>query len=146
MTPSGGGRAKYLLHTVSVGSGVNEEFDTVRKAVYSALAAADAQSLSIITTPALGTGIIGSLTDLQSAKAIFSAIYEFSKQNRNIKQVLLVIYGSYNTVTEAQNVIEEESYKDVENEIGQRDFSLSRWIVEMENDSNKNCNFFNMKS
>lgn len=42
----------------------------------------------------MGTGIIGNLTQEQSAQLIFNAVYEFAKVNpdSNVKKVSLVIY------------------------------------------------------
>ena len=62
LTPSGGGKSSQLLHVVSVGSGKQYEFDTVRTCIFKALEIAEQKGINSIAAPALGTGIIGDLT------------------------------------------------------------------------------------
>ena len=143
ITKSRGGNSKFLLHVASVGSGMEREFDTVRKAVFFALQLAENHSVSSVATPALGTGIIGDLTDEQSAKAIFSAIDEFSKTGKSVRSVSLVIYGNPKAVACAESVLQSKAYRNVLNETGGREFSLGRWYDEMKSDVEKNKAFFN---
>ena len=85
ITESGGGNSSKLIHAVTVGSGAENEFEVVQKAVYNALKSAEEQGLSSVAMPALGTGIIGNLTNEQSAQAMMSAIRQFTNEGGKIR-------------------------------------------------------------
>ena len=91
ITKSGGGNSNFLLHVATVDSGRKNEFQTIQKAIYTALYLANQQKLSTIATPALGTGTLGTLSTEQSVKAIFSAIDHFSR-TANGKAIVLHIH------------------------------------------------------
>ncbi len=83
-----------LAHVATVSAGVQEQPVAVVKAVFNTLKSANAKKLQHIAIPELGTGIIGNLTQEQSAQLIFNAVYEFAKANpdSNVKKVSLIIY------------------------------------------------------
>jgi len=133
LTESGGGNAPYLLHAVSVGSEREEEFITVQSAIFNALETAHENGLSSVAAPALGTGIIGQLTDTQSAKAMMSAVDAFSQKYPDAEMaVSLVIFGSAATYNGFIEVLQNKAYEDVAAEAGGRVMDFGRWAVGME--------------
>ncbi|MFI3241892.1 MAG: macro domain-containing protein [Alphaproteobacteria bacterium] len=139
LVPSGGGLSKFLLHVVSVGSGERQEFETVQKSIFSALKLADDAGLKSILCPALGTGIIGDLTDEQSAKAILSAIAKFAEVATSLEEFSIVIYGGRTVYFET--VLNSASYQDAKPQRGCRAFDFGRWAANMVMDSAKNHEF-----
>lgn len=126
-TPSGGGNAAVLLHAVTVGSGEENEFAVVQDAVFNALTVAKEQGLHSLAMPALGTGIIGDLEDDQSAKAMLSAVEEFSKAAGDPMNINIVIFRSPRAYRAFSEVLNTASYKDVTDQKGKRDFDPGRW-------------------
>lgn len=138
LTPSYGGNSKYLLHAVSVGSGAEVEFETVKTAMFNALRLAENNGLSSIVAPAMGTGIIGRLTDTQSAKAMMSAIHDYASAGGKAMDVSFVLYAGQETLKAFDDVLKSGSYKDVKAEMGGRDIDLLRWHFAMNADADAN--------
>jgi O-acetyl-ADP-ribose deacetylase (regulator of RNase III) len=139
ITKSGGGNSNYLIHTVTVGSGANEEFSTVQRAMLAALKLAEAKKLETIAVPALGTGIIGQLTDVQSAQALMSAIHEYQQQGGSPLKVTFVIFRNPQAISAFENTLKDKSYLQVDRrQIGVREFSLDRWMASMLDDGQQN--------
>ena len=137
ITPSYGGMSKYLLHVATVGSSKEEAFAVTYKAVYKALQLAEEAHVRTLAVPAIGNGIIGSLTLKQSAKAIFRAVADFSeKMQHHIAEITMVIYGSPEDAEPAQAVLDSQSYLGAENEIGQKRFDPIEWMEGFEKDMN----------
>jgi len=133
LTESGGGNAKYLLHAVSVGSEREEEFSVVQSAVFKALETAHEKGLKSLVAPALGTGIIGQLTDTQSAKAMLSAVDAFSQKYPDSEMaVSVVIFGSNAAYNSFLGVLQNKAYENVSAEAGGRTFDFGRWADGME--------------
>ncbi|TNE32676.1 MAG: hypothetical protein EP349_01095 [Alphaproteobacteria bacterium] len=133
LTESGGGNAPYLLHAASVGSEREEEFLTVQTSIVNALETAHEKGLSSVAAPALGTGIIGQLTDTQSAKAMMSAVDAFSQKYPDAEmEVSLVIFGSGAAYNSFLEVLQNKSYENVSAEAGGRVFDFARWNSGME--------------
>ena len=130
LTDSYGGNSKKLLHAVSVGSGAENEFNTVQTAVYNALKAAEENGLQSVAVPAMGTGIIGSLTEEQSAKAIMAAIKQFSDEGGKM-DVSMVIYGSKKGYNDFANTLSAKSYTNATAQTGTKEFDTAKWISEM---------------
>jgi hypothetical protein len=80
--------------------------------------------------PALGTGIIGQLTDEQSAKAMMSAIDRFAKEAGKM-DVSLVIYGNIQAFSAFKDVLVNQKYETAQRETGERQFDPNRWVVGM---------------
>lgn len=129
MSASGGGHCRYLLHVATVGCERDKAFAVTCAAVYQALELSDKAGLETIAVPAIGTGIIGTLTLAQSAKAIFKAVSQFAKQAQNVKKVTMVVYGSAAQVEPARKVLADDVYLNVKNEVGQKEFSMAEWII-----------------
>ncbi len=94
MITKSGKRGVALAHVATVSASAQEQPVAVVKAVFNTLKFANDKNLQNIAVPELGTGIIGNLTQEQSAQLIFNAVYEFAKANpdSNVKKVSLVIY------------------------------------------------------
>ena len=129
MSTSGGGHCRYLLHVATVGCRKEEAFSVTRAAVYNALQLADETGLETIAIPAIGTGIIGTLTLTQSAKAVFTAVSQFAEQAKNIKKVTMVVYGSAVQADPARNVLTDNAYLNVKDEVGQKEFNMVEWLI-----------------
>lgn len=126
MTPSGGGSAKYLLHLTTVGCMADSSFACTVKAVCKALVFADETGLKTIAVPAVGSGIIGTLTLEQSAKAIFKAVALFAEHAKSVQSVTMVVYGT--SAAPAQKVLDTESFMTADDEVGQKEFNFAEWL------------------
>ena len=99
-----------LAHVVTVSAGEDSQFEVVNRSVLKTLETANEVGIKRIALPEIGTGIIGSLTQEQSAKAIFNAVYEFSKNNpsSSVEEVSFVVYRS--STEPAKRVLTDKSY------------------------------------
>ncbi len=140
LTPSGGGNSKSLLHVVSVGSGEDNEFNTIQTAFYNVLKLAQEQGIQSIAAPALGTGMIGRLTDKQSANAMLSAIHQFAKEGGNL-DVSIVIYGSKPAHVDFIETLELGQFEAAKDESGKKDINLADWVEGMSRDAKANRKF-----
>lgn len=120
-----------LAHVATAGAKEDEQFTVVFKAVLNTLIKGYELGVRTFAIPELGTGIIGSLTQEQSARAIFSAVQKFTelKPDNDILSISLVIYGS--PLEPAQKVLNTESYKTFKNEVGQKPFDMAAWLIGM---------------
>lgn len=143
ITPSGGGNSKKLVHVVSVGGLENKhgEFNVVHTSVANTLKAAQKDGIKSVVFPALGTGIIGSLTAEQSAKAMLSAIDNFAKDGGYMDVVLAIHPKNLPDYSEVSRVLNLGSYKDPKMEIGQRQFSQKRYQDQVAMDTILNMHF-----
>lgn len=130
ITDSGKDNIK-LAHVATAGATKDKQFEAVFKAVVRVLMEADKLNLPTIAVPEIGTGIIGSLTQEQSAKAIFAAVYQFGKlyPNAKVKEVRLVIYRS--SILPAEKILSEQSFE-YQNEVGEKEFNFAEWAIEMQ--------------
>ena len=94
------------------------------------LTEADNLGIKTIAVPELGTGIIGNLTQTQSAKAIFAAVSQFSqlKPQNTIEEIRLVIYNK--PIEPAEKVLSQKTF-DFKDEIGEKAFNLTEWLEGM---------------
>lgn len=132
VTKSGGGNSTHLIHTVTVGSGANNEFNNVQSGIKNGLLQADAAGIKSVASPTLGTGIIGQLTDAQSARAIFGGVQEYvdSPQAKGgIKEFKLVVYGSEKLAGVYRGELKKGDFRTAA-ETGQREFDPKRWTNE----------------
>lgn len=146
-TSSGGGHAANLIHVVSVGSGKTQEYAVARESVYNSLVIAMQRGFKSVVFPALGTGIIGQLTDEQSARAIREGIQKFHSNHpqSGIESITIAIFrnpSQYSAFTnqlgssgdgQARTPRQESPPPSTppSGEIGQRHFDLGRWLGEM---------------
>lgn len=137
LTNSHGGNSNKLLHTVSVGSSKEHEFDTVQTSIYNALRTAEENGVKSVVSPALGTGIIGQLTPEQSAKSILSAVKNFADEGRNM-DVSVVIYGDRGAYNDFVKTLSTKSYETANKEKGAQELDIGRWIVGMQRDADAN--------
>lgn len=138
LTPSGGGNAPHLLHVVSVGSGEENEFSVIQTCVYNVLRTAEENGIGKIVIPALGTGIIGRLTDEQSAKAMMSAIHRYASEGGQPLEIAFVLFAGQPTLNSFENIIKTKAYENVSHETGERDIDLARWVFGMNGDAAAN--------
>lgn len=133
-TSGGGGLAKHFLHATTVGSGRENEFRIVKEAMSNALKIAADNGIETIASPALGTGIIGALTNKQSAEAMMSAIREHVASGGKPIGVEFVIYGDKGAFDSFVSVMRSEvptqsAYAD---QSGARPFDTMKWVAGME--------------
>lgn len=119
-----------LAHLATVSAEKAEQFRVVFEAVLRLLAEAEKQRIKTIAMPELGTGIIGYLTQEQSARAIFAAVNQFSLHypNTAINTVKLVIFRS--STAPAEKVLSSRSF-DFKDEIGAKEFNIVEWFEGM---------------
>ena len=119
-----------LAHLATVSAEKAEQFRVVFEAVVRLLAEAEKQGIKTIAMPELGTGIIGYLTQEQSARTIFAAVNQFSLHypNTAINTVKLVIFRS--STAPAEKVLSSRSF-DFEDEIGAKEFNIVEWLEGM---------------
>jgi len=141
LTPSYGGQSQHLLHVVSVGSGGDKEFSTVQTSIFNALKVAEANGIKKIVIPALGTGIIGRLSDEQSAKAMMSAIHDYAQSGGTPIEVSFVLFARQPTQDTFARVLSTRSYENVASEAGSREISLVRWQEGMSSDAEADRRF-----
>jgi O-acetyl-ADP-ribose deacetylase (regulator of RNase III) len=140
VTPSHGGNADRLIHVVSVGSGREREYNVVHEAIYNALMAAKDAGIKSVICPLLGTGIIGALTDEQSAKAMFSAIRRFDRESpASGIEMTFVAYANpanknHPTFRTLQTVLTDQGYEGASPVVGVREFDALRFQRELQRD------------
>ena len=119
-----------LAHVATVNAEKDEQFRVVFEAVLRLLAEAEKQGIKTIAMPELGTGIIGNLTQKQSARAIFAAVNQYVLHNSetNIESLTLVIFRS--STTPAEEVLARGRF-DYKEEIGAKEFSIVEWFEGM---------------
>lgn len=120
-----------LAHAATAGADDNIQFQVVFKAVFQILAEADKLGLKTVALPEIGTGIIGRLTQEQSARAIFCAVQKFACTHpvSAVEHVVLVVYRG--ATAPAERVLSDGSYVEFRNEAGQKEFNLAEWLLEM---------------
>jgi len=133
ITESGGGNSSKLIHAVTVGSGPENEFQVIQDAVYNSLKAAEEQGLSSVAMPALGTGIIGSMTNEQSAQAMMAAIKRFSDEGGKM-DVSLVLYGSPKGYNAFADTMKSGNYTSVASQVGAKQFDTAGFLAGLAND------------
>jgi len=124
---------KSLINVVTVGSGVDNEFSVVKAAVFNGLVAAQKSGITSVSIPALGTGIIGQLSNEQSAKAILSGIAEFKQKGGTMSEINVVIYGDRAQHSDFVKVLDKKSYAGSTASSGQRVIDGARWVSGMTN-------------
>lgn len=119
-----------LAHLATVNAEKDEQFRVVFEAVLRLLTEAEKQGIKTIAIPELGTGIIGHLTQEQSARAIFAAVNEYVLHNpkTNIGRLTLVIFRS--STMPAEKVLSSRSF-DFKDEIGAKEFNIVEWLEGM---------------
>jgi O-acetyl-ADP-ribose deacetylase (regulator of RNase III) len=124
-----------LAHVATAGANADEQFAVVVKAMFQVLLSANSLGLRTIAVPEIGTGIIGTLTPEQSAKAIFGAVAKFTERfpENLIQEVTLVIYRD--STAPAEKVLSEQSYieKDgcIKDMRGEKEFNIAEWLQGM---------------
>jgi len=130
ITPSGK-PGVAIAHVATAGADEEKQFGVVNTAVYKTLVAAAAHGLSHVALPELGTGIIGSLTQEQSAKSIFNAVHRFSTEHpsSSVRNVSLIIFRG--STTPAEKVLAEKSYIDLNAEKGKKPIDSHKVLAEV---------------
>ena len=124
-----------LAHVATAGAKADEQFGVVLRAMFQVLVSANSLGVKSIAVPEIGTGIIGTLTPEQSAKAIFGAIAKFTTiyPEARIEEVTLVIYRG--STAPAEKVLSEQSYieKDgcIKDMRGEKEFNMAEWLQGM---------------
>ena len=122
----------WLAHVATAGADKDTLFKAVFQAVFNALKVARAKGVKSIAIPELGTGVIGSLTQEQSAKAILGAVVHFTSifENAGIENITVcVVRGS---TAPAEKVLTRISEMDINLfEKGEKEFDFEAWAVEM---------------
>ena len=123
-----------LAHVATAGAKADTQFGVILRAMYQVLVLANASGIKSIAVPEIGTGIIGTLTPEQSAKAIFAAIAKFTERfpENLIQKVTLVIYRG--STSPAETVLSNHSYNDIKSITdvkGEKDFNMVEWLQGM---------------
>lgn len=137
VTESGGGLSTYLLNAVSVGSpDVNTEARTISLSIFNGLNEAQRLQLNSVVSPALGTGIIGKLSDSLSAYAILSAVNAFMRGASIPMMVTIAIYGDARAYDAWVRMLEigpdTNQARTIAIQSGERKFDIDRWKEGME--------------
>lgn len=127
MTPSYGGKSKYLLHTAVLGTEREKKFSTIQRAVYLSLLCAEANGIEKIVCPSLGLDQVDPILPSDSAKAILSAVDLFPNKKRVIKEFTIIVFFSPWTRVVFDQININELYRGAlpPQEPG---FSLAKWI------------------
>ena len=131
MTKSGGGNSQFLLHGATAGANKEDSFEVAQKATYKALQLAQEAGLKSVVIPAIGTGIIGSLTNEESAKAILSGVNQFAQEGGNM-DVSVVVYSTGQGYKDFENVLTSKSYENAQPTIGTKEFEPEKFMQEMQ--------------
>ena len=124
----------FLGHVVTVGAPAEEQFEAVFKSVYNIIGDCNQRpyaTIRRIAIPELGTGIIGNLTQEQSARAIIGAVDAFSRVcgATIVDEVVLCVYKA--STASAEKVLADGSFRDCKFEVGQKIFDPVAWLHEM---------------
>lgn len=130
LTKSGGGNSKYLIHTVTAGAEADNSFEVIQKAVYNSFKIAQQQGLQSMVIPAMGTGIIGHLTNEESANAIMAGINQFANEGGKM-DVSVVVYSTGQGYRDFENVLKSKSYENAKPVTGTKEFDTNAFITEM---------------
>jgi O-acetyl-ADP-ribose deacetylase (regulator of RNase III) len=82
-----------VINAVTVGSGKDHEFKVIEDATYNILKTAVANRIRTVGFAALGTGAIGDLTPLQSARAMTNGIARASREGLDVEVAIVVWTG-----------------------------------------------------
>ena len=127
---SGGGYSKYLIHAVTVGANKDNAYEVARDGVFNALTEAQKKGIKSVVIPAIGTGIIGSLTNSESANAILNGVKKFA-DNGGKMDVCAVVYSTGAGFNDFSNVLKSKSYENPETKTGTKDFNATAFASEM---------------
>lgn len=135
MTDSGGGLSRHLINVVSAGGqDMNREVVAVTVATINALIKAQRNRLESVVFPALGTGIIGRLSDTVAAYTMLGALELFrmrSDTDRLPRMVIIAIYGSLRAFGEWIRIMKmgpsTDEAREAAQAAGQRRFDAEQW-------------------
>ena len=138
LTQSYGGNSKYLLNATSLASGREKEPRTVYDATFNAIKVAEANKLSSVAFPVLGTGIIGKLIPEQSALIMLGAAHNAIQTLQDIRFVIhgdRFIYGDRFAYDEFVKIANSEKAvlqvsELLKNMVGKAEFNQARWLSE----------------
>jgi hypothetical protein len=123
---------------VSVGSDKKDEFNTIQTGFYNALKLAGNHGIRKLVAPAMGTGIIGQLTAEQSARAMMSALDQYTKEGGASIDVSFVIYGDKEAYQAFADTLKSRSYENATREKGEAKFDSARLVEGMIKDADAN--------
>lgn len=127
---AGGGKSKYLIHAVTVGADKDTAFEVTKEGVYNALKAAQEKGVKSVAVPAIGTGIIGSLTDTESANAILSGVKKFADEGGEM-DVCAVVYSTGKGFRDFSDVLKSKSYETAKPTSGTKQLSPAVFVSEL---------------
>lgn len=121
---------RLILNVATVGAGKEIQFKCVFKAMLQVLLTAEKLNIKTIAVPELGTGIIGFLTQEQSARAILSAVYRYEQfyPNPRVEEINIIIFRG--STMPAEKVLSEGNLT-FEDEKGRKPFDQVAWLREM---------------
>jgi O-acetyl-ADP-ribose deacetylase (regulator of RNase III) len=128
LVPSGGGNARYLIHTTTLHSGPEREYRVVRQAFARALKACEKNKLTSLAGPALGTGDMGRLSHEQSAMTMMNAIAQRPATAPKL-MVHFVIWNNPAQLEAFRDVLMSESFRNApDNEVGRKGIDAQKAI------------------
>ncbi len=131
------------MHVVSVGSGDDNEFNTIKTAAFNALKTAEENGIKSIAVPTLGTGIIGRLTGKQSAEAMMSALKEYRQEGGREIAMQFVIYSDPQAFADFSDTLKSESFNSANDmQTGKKKINIDSWNKGMARDARANKEHF----
>ena len=130
LTKSGGGNSEWLLHGVTAGADADNQFEVAQNATYNALKSAQDFGLKSVVIPAIGTGIIGHLTNTESAQAILAGINKFAQEGGKM-DVSVVVYSVGQGYRDFAGVLNSKSYENATSTVGTKEFDMADFSREM---------------
>ncbi len=127
---AGGGKSKYLIHAVSVGADDDKAFEVAQDSVYNSLKAAQEKGIKSVVIPAIGTGIIGSLTNTESANAILSGVKKFADEGGEM-DVCAVVYSTGQGFKDFSNALKSKGYEQAKSTRGTKQFNPLAFVREL---------------
>lgn len=127
---AGGGNSKYLIHAATVGADRDAAFEVAKDSVVNALKAAQEKGIKSVVIPAIGTGIIGSLTNTESANAILSGVKQFADEGGSM-DVCAVVYSTGAGYNDFANALKNGSYLTAEATPGTKQMDGAAFAREM---------------
>lgn len=126
-----GVRGILLAHLTTAETNEDDQFMVIFKTIGKLMRKCDEAGIKTVAIPELRTGVIGNLTQTQSAKAIFGAVYKYAVNHKKgkIESVTLVVYGD--DTHAAEQVLADETYKNFQNESGAKEFDIGTCLEEM---------------
>ncbi|MEZ0223853.1 MAG: macro domain-containing protein [Alphaproteobacteria bacterium] len=133
-----GGNADWHMNAITVWSGKDKAFDTIREATYRVMKACDENGIDRLILPALGTGAMRELTDEQSAKAMLAGIYQYASEGGKPVAAAFVFLDNEDAqplLDAFKTSLQTKSYETSGTEKAAGEMDFGRWAARQEIDA-----------